>query len=238
MGHILEKMIKTCKEMNIVSIIDPYETHATHQKIDKESLKNTDVCIDFSNPKGALENIKQCAENKKNLVMATTGWYEKIEEAKDIVLKNDIGFIYGSNFSLGVNVFFEIVKQAARLINKTQEYDTFVHEFHHKKKKDSPSGTALTIGKILLGSIERKKILVTETLNREIKEEELHITSTRGGDIPGTHSVYFDSPFDTIELKHTARGRNGFALGALECAKWLHGKKGFFTLDDWIKDSL
>ena len=120
-------------------------------------------------------------------------------------------------------------------MNKFDDYDIFVHEFHHNKKADSPSGTAVMIGKILTDNIERKKKIVTEELKRKIESDELHISSTRSGAIPGTHIVGFDSPADTIELKHTARSRQGLALGAVMAAQWIQNKKGFYGIDDMMK---
>src|SRR3989338_3856432 len=126
--------------------------------------------------------------------------------------------------------------QAAKIMNNVKDYDVFVHEFHHSQKADSPSGTAVMIGKIIIESIKRKNKVVTEELKRKIEPNELHISSTRGGSIPGTHIVGFDSAADTIELKHTARNRSGFALGAVMAAEWLDGRKGFFTMNDFISD--
>ncbi|MEK6950049.1 MAG: dihydrodipicolinate reductase C-terminal domain-containing protein, partial [Nanoarchaeota archaeon] len=147
-----------------------------------------------------------------------------------------IGMIWSGNFSIGVNIYFKIIENAAKIMNKFTDYDMFVHEFHHNQKADSPSGTAVMIGKILTDNVDRKKKIVTEELKRRITPNELHISSTRSGSIPGTHIVGFDSPADTIELKHTARGREGFALGAIMAAQWIKDKKGFYNIDDLMDD--
>jgi len=205
--------------IEVVEAIDPSAEGATHKEINRESIGNAEVCIDFSQPETVVGNIEKIASLKKNLVVGTTGWYDKLDGAQKIVEKSGIGLIYASNFSIGVNVFFKIVENAASIMNNLTEYDVFCLEMHHKNKKDSPSGTAKSIESLLLEKIGRKKKAVEEKLNREIAGNEMHVASVRGGSVPGTHSVFFDSSADTIELKHTARNRNGFALGALQAAK-------------------
>lgn len=233
MGQMVHKVAKE-KDFNITTIIDPMHPEADFKEINAKSLANIDICIDFTHPHVAVENTRKIAKQGKNIVMATTGWLERIEEVKKIVEKNQIGFLYASNFSLGVNLFFKMVKQAAQMINQHDAYDIYSYEMHHNRKKDAPSGTALSIGEILLENIERKDKLVLDRPEGKIQENELHLSTIRGGDIPGTHSVGFDSEADTIELKHTARNREGFALGSLVAAEWLNGKKGFFTAEDWM----
>ncbi|MBT4333854.1 MAG: 4-hydroxy-tetrahydrodipicolinate reductase, partial [Candidatus Cloacimonetes bacterium] len=142
------------------------------------------------------------------------------------------GFIYGSNFSVGMNLFFSIIESAAKLMNKAEDYDLFGLEMHHNKKKDSPSGTAKVLSEIILQNIDRKTKVQYDKLDRKIEQDELHFTSVRSGNIPGTHSISFDSEADTIELKHTARNRNGLALGAIKAAKWINNKTGFYNFTD------
>jgi 4-hydroxy-tetrahydrodipicolinate reductase len=237
MGHVIEKIAKS-KGIDVVSTIDPEHIDAQHKEITKESLEEVDVCIDFTAPSVVVENIKKIAELKKNVVVGTTGWYDKIDEVKEIVQNNGIGLIYASNFSIGVHVFFRIIENAAKIMNKIEDYDVFGLEFHHNKKVDSPSGTAKTIADILIKNIGRKKKLAYDLVDREINKEELHFASVRAGSIPGTHEVGFDSEADTIELKHTARNREGFALGAVLATQFINGKKGFFTVDDMMKNIL
>ena len=154
------------------------------------------------------------------MIMGTTGWENKFDEVKKIINNANVGFIYGSNFSVGMNLFFQINKFTAKLMNKIDDYDIFGYEIHHKKKKDSPSGTAKEITKILLDNIERKKIAQYEKLDREIAPDEIHFSSIRGGEINGTHFVSYDSEADSIELKHIAKSRKGFALGAIMAAEY------------------
>ena len=235
MGQIVGRIAKD-RGINVKAIIDPHSADADFSEINEESLEGVDVCIEFSLPEAALGNVKKIAALKKNLVLATTGWYDKLDEVKKIVKKSGIGFMYASNFSIGVNAFFRIVAEAAKVMNNLEEYDVMGYEMHHNRKKDSPSGTAKSISEILLENIKRKDKLVEDKLDRKIEDNELHFASVRGGDIPGTHSVVFDSSADTIELKHTARTRDGFALGSVMAAEWLKGKKGFFSIDDMMKE--
>ena len=235
MGMEIEKAARD-RGNYICSIIDPNNPSAQYREISKESVKDADVCIDFTHPDSAFNNIKKISELKKNIVVGTTGWYNKMDEAKNIVKRSGNGMIWSGNFSLGVNLFFKIVENAAKLMDKFQDYDVFVHEFHHNQKADTPSGTAVMIGKILTDSITRKNKIVTEELKRKINPNEIHISSTRAGFIPGTHIVGFDSAADTIELKHAARGRQGFALGAIMAAEWINGKKGFYDINAMMKD--
>lgn len=234
MGHEIEKIARA-KGINVASIVDP-NGNGTHTQIDQNSMRNVDVCIDFSTPDAVLGNIQKTSSFKKNIVVGTTGWYAKLGKAKGIVNKNRVGLIYASNFSIGVNMFFKIVENAAKIMNNMEEYDVYGLELHHNKKLDSPSGTAKTIGEILIRNIKRKNRLVFDRVDRKIAPNELHFASVRAGSIPGTHIVGFDSSADTIELRHGARNREGFALGALMAAKWISGKKGFYTIDDMISE--
>lgn len=198
-----------------------------------------DVVIDFSIPKIALENLKFYAENNIKVVMATTGWYEHIDEVKSWFKNSRWALLWSSNFSLWVHIFRKIIEAGAKIMNKFEDYDIFWHEFHHNKKADSPSGTAITTANILVNNIDRKKTIITEELkNRPISPEELHFSSTRGWNIPWIHEVYFDSSFDTIEIKHTARTREGFALWSVVCAEWLKDKTGYFEITDFVNETI
>jgi 4-hydroxy-tetrahydrodipicolinate reductase len=208
----------------------------TAKELKAADFSNTEVAIDFTTPDVVMDNINVLAQNGVNIVVGTTGWYNHVDEVKKIVADNKIGFLWSANFSIGVNIYWQILQQAAKLIDKFEDYDVFGHEFHHNQKKDSPSGTAIKTAQILINNIKRKNTMVTEKLDRAPLENELHFSSTRGGKVPGTHSVFFDSAADTIEITHTARGRAGFALGAIQAAEWLQGKKGYFTMDDFIDD--
>ncbi|HOJ64308.1 MAG TPA: 4-hydroxy-tetrahydrodipicolinate reductase [Spirochaetota bacterium] len=236
MGKQIEIILKKEKSYEKIVRIDKFNKEADFSEVNRDSLKDIDVAIDFSTPESAIDNIKKYVECRVNVVMGTTGWYDKLEDVKTIV-GNNIGFIWSGNFSLGVNIFFRIIKESARIINKfSDQYDILSYELHHKEKKDSPSGTAMMIGNILLNGISKKEKIITEKLNRKIENNEIHIASVRGGYIDGTHTVIFDSVADTIELTHRARSREGFAIGAVKACEWIYGKKGFFNIDDFMND--
>lgn len=201
-------------------------------EISEATLKGAECCIEFSMPESVFRNIERIASCGRNIVVGTTGWYNRLEEIRALVEKKKIGLLYAANFSVGVNLFFAIVRSAARLLNPIEGYDVAVHETHHRNKADSPSGTALTIGKIILEEFSRKKSIFTETSHQTISPEHLHIVSTRLGTFPGIHEIAFDSALDTIELKHTMKNRSGFAFGAVLAAEWLAGRKGMFTFND------
>ncbi|MBI2134006.1 4-hydroxy-tetrahydrodipicolinate reductase [Candidatus Woesearchaeota archaeon] len=233
MGKEVEKAART-RGIEIASIIDKIPGENRHTEISSTSLKGADVAIDFTKPKSALENIRKVAALKKNMVMATTGWYDQTAEAKEIIRKSGTGIICSTNFSIGVNLYFRIIEEAARLFNNAENYDVYGYELHHSQKMDSPSGTAKTTAELLLKNINRKKKAVYD--RGKISPEDLHFASIRAGSIPGTHVVGFDSEADTIEIKHTARNRSGFAMGAVMAAEWINGKKGFYTMEDLMKD--
>ncbi|MFQ5605737.1 MAG: 4-hydroxy-tetrahydrodipicolinate reductase [bacterium] len=200
------------------------------------NVDSIDVFVEFTCPDGVVENVKTAAQLQKPLVIGTTGWSEHLQEVEKIVTDSQIGLIYASNFSLGMNLFFKIVENASSLFNKFELYDPYIHEIHHNGKVDSPSGTALTLGKIILEKIKRKSDILSGTSEGQISPDQLHVTSTRAGKVPGTHTVGFESEADSIELNHSARNRNGFALGALYAAEWIIGKQGLFTMDDLMTD--
>ena len=233
MGHEIEKVAEA--KGIAVRTIDPHAADADFKEINEESMRNADVCVDFSHPNAVIGNIEKAAGFKKNIVVGTTGWYSSMDKVKRIVKDSGIGLIWSGNFSIGVNAYFKIIEHAAKIMNNINDYDVFVHEFHHNQKADSPSGTAVMLGKIITANINRKNKVVTEELKRKIEPNELHISSTRGGSIPGTHIVGFDSAADTIELKHTARSRQGFAVGAVMAAEWINKKKGFYDINDLMK---
>jgi 4-hydroxy-tetrahydrodipicolinate reductase len=175
-----------------------------------EALATTDVVIDFTTPTAAVANAEACIRAKKNLVVGTTGWYEQMPRLREMVLSAQTGFLYGSNFSIGVNLFFEIATAAGVALK--YDYSGQIFERHHQHKKDAPSGTALTIQKIV----------------REAGGQELEITSFREGDAVGMHEVILNSASDRIYLSHDAKSRQGFAEGAVRAAEWLAGKSGFY----------
>ena len=235
MGRIIEKTAIQ-RGHTIVATVDPLASEASAKSLSQEILNDADVVIDFSIPVTALQNAKIICSAGKKLVIGTTGWYSEMNEMTALSKTKGAAIIWSGNFSLGVNIFFSILDRTAQIMNSFSEYDPFIHEFHHNKKADSPSGTAAMLGNILLKNIDRKTSIVSEEIKRQIKPEELHISSTRGGSIPGTHLVAFDSPVDTIELRHTARGREGFSAGAVAAAEWIENRTGFFNINDMMQD--
>ncbi len=193
----------------------------------KESLNNADVAIEFSNPEAAFENIKICLENKIPVICGTTGWLDKKPEIEEIAVEQNSAFLYGSNFSLGVNLFFALNEKLAKLMSNVKEYTCQLEEIHHIHKKDAPSGTAISIAE---GIIENSKYEAWKL--DETKDNELGIFAIREDEVPGTHSVFYRSEVDEIEIKHTAFNRNGFALGAVIAAEWIVGKRGVFSMKD------
>ncbi len=237
MGREVEKAAKS-RGISVTATIDPNSSEASFREITAESLKGADVVIDFTHPDVLVSNVIKVAALKKNMLVGTTGWYGRLYEVKKIVKDSGIGFLYSSNFSVGVNIFFKVVEAAARLVDKVPAYDAFGYELHHSQKADSPSGTAKTLAELLTANIKRKIKINYDRVNRRISPEELHFASIRAGSIPGTHVVGFDSEADAIEIKHTARSRSGFALGAVLAAEWLRKKKGFFEMNDFVSEFL
>jgi 4-hydroxy-tetrahydrodipicolinate reductase len=198
--------------------------------VDAASLADVDVCIEFSTPETVLENIRVALQARKDIVVGTTGWYSHLPEIRPSVKES--GLLYSPNFSIGVNMLFRLTAAAAEMMNNSTTYDPYIHEWHHRQKIDSPSGTALKLAEILLSKIERKKRIESVKMDGKIAPEALHVSSTRVGTVPGTHIVGFESDADSIEIKHVAKSRRGFALGALRAAQWLKGRKGVYTMDD------
>ena len=205
-------------------------------------LCGAEAAIEFTRPDTVFANIKALAEKKIPAVIGTTGWHGRIDEVRQIVEQAGASLLWASNFSLGVNIFYRITWYAAQLVDSFPEYDLGGFESHHNKKLDSPSGTARTLVEGVLARLKRKDKAVWETLDRRPEPNELHFPSLRTGSVPGTHSLFFDSEADTIEITHTARSREGFASGAVRAAEWLLSsvspRKGLFTIDDMLKDIL
>lgn len=241
MGKTVHR-IATERGHSVSMIIDPKANEATAKELSVEILQGLDMVIDFSLGSAVLENAKICKAAGVNLVIGTTGWYEKMEEVRGIAegsaereIQPAVGFLWSSNFSIGVNMYFKIVEEAAKLVNRFDEYDVWGHEIHHYNKADSPSGTAKTLEKILLSNIERKTVAVEEKLDRRREPNEIHFSSVRGGAVNFAHTIGLDSEADTITISHAARNRDGYALGAAKAAEWLYGKKGFFGMEDFLK---
>src|ERR1700744_4125123 len=234
MGKIIEK-IATVRQHEIVLKID----FDNQQDLTIENLQKADVAIEFSTPATVLSNINHCFEAGVPVVVGATGWYEQLPEVKKKCEAGGHAMIYASNFSVGVNIFFHINKVLAKLMNNYPYYDVQVEEIHHTQKLDSPSGTGITIAEGIIENLDAKSnwvnVLVSDENNDatdSVKNDELLIESLRIDSVPGTHTVIYDSEVDTIEFKHTAHNRNGFALGAVLAAEWVHGKKGFFSVEE------
>ena len=234
MGKEIER-IAIERGINVVSTIDPTNNDAKYKKIDSESLAGVDVAIDFTVPNAVVDNVERIAKERVNIVLGTTGWYDRKDEVKKNVMDNGVGLIWSGNFSIGVNMFFKIVDVASKLVNNAPEYDSVVTDIHHNQKVDSPSGTALMTANIMLKNIERKKEILEGSSEGKIKPEQLQVNSSNVGSVIGDHKVYFDSPADSIEIKHSAKNRSGFASGAVMAAEFIEGKKGFYSIDDLMK---
>ena len=197
------------------------------QDISFDGLQLADVAIDFSVPNSAAVNITACLNNGIPVISGTTGWLVNYQKMVDLCEAKQGGFIYASNFSLGVNVFFELNEYLAKMMSNLKQYNVSIEEIHHTQKLDAPSGTAIT----LADGIIKNSDYTNWTLETPISKE-IHIEAKRIENIPGTHSVFYNSNVDQIEIKHTAHSREGFALGAVVAAEWLVGKKGVFTMKD------
>lgn len=191
--------------------------------------ENTDVVIEFSSPESAYGNLKYCMEFGLPTVCGTTGWLQHKPEIEKLCIENKAAFFYASNYSIGVNLFFELNKKLAQLINPYKEYTVSSNEIHHTEKKDAPSGTAITLAEGIIANLSEKNVWVN---NQIATENEVPIWSSREGKVPGTHTIKYISDVDQIEISHIAHSRNGFALGAVIAAEWLNGKNGVFGMND------
>ncbi len=194
-----------------------------------DNIKQADVAIEFTNPHSAVENIKKCFDAGVPVVCGSTGWLQQGNEVTDYCKQKKGCFLYASNFSIGVNIFFEVNKGLASLMNNRNKYEVNIEEIHHTQKKDAPSGTAITIAEQIMKKITSKK----EWVNKEtVDTNQLQIISKRIDNVPGTHKVLYHSAADDIEIIHIAHNRTGFAAGALQAAKFVIGKKGVFGMND------
>jgi len=205
-----------------------------HEIVIKSTGENTydineaDVAIDFSVPASAYNNISNCINNNVPVVSGTTGWLDRYNEIVDLCNEKNGAFIYASNFSLGVNVFFELNKQLAKMMSTLEQYNIAIEEIHHTQKLDAPSGTAITLAEGIIENTNKK----AWELDGKTSEDNIPIKALRTPDVPGTHTVTYTSEVDTIDIKHTAHNRQGFALGAVIAAEWLHNKTGVYTMRD------
>lgn len=199
---------------------------------DWDQLNDADVCIEFTKPDSALENFKYCMENGFALVTGTTGWYDHIDKVERWQEKCHGSFFWASNFSIGVNLFWQINRRLAELMNDQPDYTVSIEEIHHTEKKDSPSGTAITTADQILKAIP--DLRGWKLSEDEPDGDEIEIVAKREPEVKGTHIVSYESDIDKIEIKHEAKSRKGFALGAVLAAEFLHGQHGFFTMEDML----
>lgn len=192
-----------------------------------EGLSNADLAIDFSIPSAAITNISECINKKIPIVCGTTGWLENYNEMVALCNKKNGSFIYGSNFSLGVNLFFELNDYLSKIMSEFNQYNVSMEEIHHTQKLDKPSGTAISLANAIINNTEKNNWSIENPLS-----DEVFIDVKRIDQVSGTHSVFYTSNEDTIEIKHTAHNREGFAFGAIIASEWLLGKKGVFTMKD------
>jgi 4-hydroxy-tetrahydrodipicolinate reductase len=217
MGKLIETLAAG-RQHEITTVIDDRSAGLSAADL-ADKLRGSDVGIDFSVAEAVVRNVEACMIAGVALVEGTTGWNAKKDEVEKLVQGHGGSFVFGANFSIGVNLFYRIADHAAELFAKFPEYEVFIEEQHHSRKKDAPSGTALKLKEVVAKRITR----------------DLSVSSTRAGNIPGTHRVGFDGPADQILLEHSARSREGFAGGALLAAEWVVGKKGFYEFDEVIK---
>lgn len=205
--------------------------YKSSQELDVESLKTADVAIDFSVPEAAFRNIKTCLENQVPVVSGTTGWLEKYEEAKSVCKKEGGAFLYASNFSIGVNLFFELNRKLAELTKNFPDYKPGIEETHHTAKLDAPSGTAISLAEQIIEKTGKTDWKLQES-DEAVGESTIPISALRIANVPGTHLVKYQSKIDDLEIKHTAHSRKGFAMGAVMAAEWIRGKSGTFGMKD------
>lgn len=223
MGKVIEQIAVERGHSIVLKI-----SSSNKEDLNVENLKNVDAAIEMTQPDAAKENILLCLNAGVPVTSGTTGWNDEIPVAEQAAKNNDTAFLYASNYSVGVNIFFEVNKILAKLMNKQSDYNVSMTEIHHTQKKDSPSGTAITLANQILESVDRKSNWSEEDNNADT----LHITALREEGVPGTHSIKYSSDIDDIEITHTAHNRNGFALGAVLAAEYISDKKGVFSMQD------
>jgi 4-hydroxy-tetrahydrodipicolinate reductase len=229
MGHAVEAAA-AARDHEVVARLD------IGDRIDGASLAGASVAIDFTVPDAVAQNARLVADAGADLVIGTTGWYERVRDVEAIVRSAGIGCVWSPNFSLGVQLFIRLAREAGRLANALEEYDVHVHEAHHRHKLDHPSGTARKLADVLVETLARKGSWREGPAEGAPDPAVLWVSSARAGEIPGTHEVALEGPADSIVLTHVARGREGFASGAVAAAEWVRGRKGFFGIDEMLAD--
>jgi 4-hydroxy-tetrahydrodipicolinate reductase len=216
MGRLIEQLAPGDVKLKL----DEFN-NANFEGVTAENFSGIDVAIDFSIPSAAVENIERISALGVNLVVGTTGWFERLDHVRAVVEKNKTGLVWSPNFSIGVNAFFRLISEAARLMANEPGYEAWAYEIHHSAKKDAPSGTLWKL---------------VEEMKRAGYSRKIDAGSNRAGAHPGTHEIGFDSAADTVTLRHVARSREGFAQGALRAAKWIIGKQGVYEFSEIVFD--
>lgn len=222
---------KMGKEIEQIALQRGHEIVLKIKGTEEYDISQADIAIDFSVPNAALSNIVSCFRNNVPVISGTTGWLDDFDKAIDVCKENNGSFIYASNFSIGVNIFFELNKQLAKMMNSQKEYSINLEEIHHTKKLDTPSGTAITLAEGIINHTSKRDWQLKER-QTQINAETILIEAKRVPDVPGTHIISYESQIDSIEIKHTAHNRKGFALGAVIAAEWLNNKIGIYTMKD------
>jgi 4-hydroxy-tetrahydrodipicolinate reductase len=220
---------KMGKEIEQIALQRGHEIVLKINRTEEYDISKVDIAIDFSVPNAALSNIVSCFRNNVPVISGTTGWLDDFDKAIDVCKENNGSFIYASNFSIGVNIFFELNKQLAKMMSSQEEYSINVEEIHHTKKLDTPSGTAITLAEGIINNTSKRDWQLKET---QVNAGTIPIEAKRILDVPGTHIISYESQIDSIEIKHTAHNRKGFALGAIIAAEWLNHKIGIYTMKD------
>lgn len=231
MGHLLEEVAKA-RGLHISCIIDINDTH----KFASEEFRKSDVAIEFSTPSAAVEGILSCFAANVPVVVGTTGWDNSMPEIKSMCEKGAGTMLYASNFSIGMNIFMAMNRYVTKIMNGFDSYDPSLTEVHHVHKLDHPSGTAVTLANQLTTISTRFKRWIEKELGEKAEPGILPVYHRREGEVPGIHTITWESEVDSISMTHDAKNRLGFARGAVSAAQWLAGKKGFFTIGDFLTD--
>lgn len=216
------------KEIEQIALKRGHEIVIKTSEQEGYDIQLADIAIDFSIPTAAVANISNCIHHQIPVISGTTGWLEQYDAIVELCKQKKGAFIYASNFSLGVNIFFELNKQLAKMMNTLEDYSLDIEEIHHTQKLDAPSGTAISLAEGIIAHSNKK----SWKLDGEADDEIIPIIAKRIPDVPGTHSIKYASKVDSLEIKHTAHSRQGFALGAVVAAEWLVGKTGIYTMKD------
>ena len=231
MGHLIEEVARS-RKLNISCIIDKEDEY----KFSSEEFRNSDVAVQFSTPDAAVDGILACFTAKVPVVVGTTGWLDSLPEIKSMCEKGAGTLLYASNFSIGMNIFMAMNRYVTSIMNDFEAYDPSLLEVHHVHKLDHPSGTAITLANQLTAFSSRVKKWIEKELGEKPEKGFLPVYHRREGEVPGIHTITWESDCDSIVMTHDAKNRLGFARGAVSAAQWLVGKRGFYTIDNFLTD--